>query len=747
MRLISCHIEGFGRLHATDFSFDPGMTVFCEQNGYGKSTVAAFLRAMFYGLPTGTARSHFNDRIHYYPFAGGQFGGNLVFEMQGHTYRIERFFDRRSATADTLAVFRDGRAYDGFGGDIGGAVFGVDEDAFLRTVFITAERAELGASAGISEKLHQRVEGTDGGNTAEDAKRRLECAVKTLKASRGSNDRISRLTDERRRLAEQIENLSATEGALGLHYEEAQEAALALRQARAECRAAAEARALVEQHEVYRRYCKEAEEAQARLQQKEAAYPNRLPTEEDADTLRRVGGRCLALKEQYAAAAEQDAQCTDRLRDIERDFPAGVPDADALATIGAQVETYEAAQDRVRRAYAAKDKPGGAPLPACLTARRAPLVCLCLGALLAVAGACMTAVLLPVGIALLALGCCGIPAFLLLRRHGRRQSALDAEIAAAESELDRADRLLDAVFSPLSLDGKDYRAQYFALNNLVARYHAMCDEKRRCIERIRQTETMRDEQNDTVRALLRGFGMAELSPDEAVRRMDGDRAELASLRLEAERARGRAAAYRREHDLTETPPETIPDIAEAEQKVSDLQKRQNDILSTISDAEAELTRLNGLRAELAAVEESLAQARQRHRVLSLALECLNRAEQNLVERYVAPVRDRFLAYAAQIEAVTGTQIRMDGDFHLQIEENGAYHGEQHNSAGMHAVCALCFRLALIDNMFRTEQPFIIMDDPFVHLDELHMQRVGELLRHLATERQFIYFCCHPSRKI
>ena len=57
------------------------------------------------------------------------------------------------------------------------------------------------------------------------------------------------------------------------------------------------------------------------------------------------------------------------------------------------------------------------------------------------------------------------------------------------------------------------------------------------------------------------------------------------------------------------------------------------------------------------------------------------------------------------------------------------------------------RLALIDNMYEGEQPFILMDDPFVHLDENHLKKVADLMVDLVKERQIIYFCCHESRSM
>ena len=54
MRLIACHIENFGGLSNFDLEFDAGLTVLRRENGFGKTTLAEFIRAMFYGFPRQT---------------------------------------------------------------------------------------------------------------------------------------------------------------------------------------------------------------------------------------------------------------------------------------------------------------------------------------------------------------------------------------------------------------------------------------------------------------------------------------------------------------------------------------------------------------------------------------------------------------------------------------------------------------------------------------------------------------------
>ena len=97
MKLLSCHVENYGKIKNKDYDFSSDITCIFEENGAGKSTLASFIKAMFYGLEGYRSNStDFCDRQHYYPFDGGNFGGNLTFSLNGATYKIERFFGEKS---------------------------------------------------------------------------------------------------------------------------------------------------------------------------------------------------------------------------------------------------------------------------------------------------------------------------------------------------------------------------------------------------------------------------------------------------------------------------------------------------------------------------------------------------------------------------------------------------------------------------------------------------------------------------
>ena len=93
MKLLSCHIENFGKLKDCSLDFADGIYMICEENGWGKNTFAAFIRAMFYGLEGERKKSiEENERKRYKHWHGGAFGGWLMFQVGEKLYKFSRIF-------------------------------------------------------------------------------------------------------------------------------------------------------------------------------------------------------------------------------------------------------------------------------------------------------------------------------------------------------------------------------------------------------------------------------------------------------------------------------------------------------------------------------------------------------------------------------------------------------------------------------------------------------------------------------
>ena len=160
MKLISMHIDNFGGLHNYNYKFEDGLNIILQDNGWGKTTMAAFLKAMLYGFDSKRTKNITeNERRRYFPWQGGNYGGTLVFEADGVKYRLTRSFgetprsDRtkivNAATNTTARIDTE---------KIGETLFKLDSSAFQRSVFINQNGLSIdGAASSIHTRLNNLV--------------------------------------------------------------------------------------------------------------------------------------------------------------------------------------------------------------------------------------------------------------------------------------------------------------------------------------------------------------------------------------------------------------------------------------------------------------------------------------------------------------------------------------------------------------------------------------------------------------
>lgn len=194
MRLLRCHIENFGVLSGFDYEFPEGLAVICRENGFGKSTLAAFLKAMFYGLPrTGAHNVTENERRRFEPWQGGKFGGFLEFEYQGAAYRVTRYFGK-TAAKDTFSLRDLTRRTDEtpFSSRLGEELFGLDAASFARSTYLPqAAEADMQATTSMRAKLSNLVDDTNDMNNFDTAEQALRQFRRNLRAYSGDKGEIA----------------------------------------------------------------------------------------------------------------------------------------------------------------------------------------------------------------------------------------------------------------------------------------------------------------------------------------------------------------------------------------------------------------------------------------------------------------------------------------------------------------------------------------------------------------------------
>lgn len=199
MKLIRCHIENFGVLSDFDFDFDDGLTTICQGNGFGKSTFAAFIKAMFYGFPrTGARNIVENERKRYDPWQGGKYGGYLEFEIQDTSYRVTRYFGK-TAAKDTFSLLdlSSRRPSEVYSEKLGEELFRLDADSFARSTYVPQLSAsDVEATTSIRTKLSNLVEDTNDLSNYDTAEKKLRDYRTKFRAYRGNGGIINEVREK-----------------------------------------------------------------------------------------------------------------------------------------------------------------------------------------------------------------------------------------------------------------------------------------------------------------------------------------------------------------------------------------------------------------------------------------------------------------------------------------------------------------------------------------------------------------------
>jgi uncharacterized protein YhaN len=90
---------------------------------------------------------------------------------------------------------------------------------------------------------------------------------------------------------------------------------------------------------------------------------------------------------------------------------------------------------------------------------------------------------------------------------------------------------------------------------------------------------------------------------------------------------------------------------------------------------------------------------------------------------------------------------MDTSFKVKLRVGGKTQHPESLSQGWRDAVQFCVRLSLAEALYAEgEKPPIILDDPFVNLDEQRLAAAKRLLVELAKKYQILYLVCHAERR-
>lgn len=194
--------------------------------------------------------------------------------------------------------------------------------------------------------------------------------------------------------------------------------------------------------------------------------------------------------------------------------------------------------------------------------------------------------------------------------------------------------------------------------------------------------------------------------------------------------------------------ESLPQLQQQEYRIqehldfctAEIVKLQSELLPLQSLAD---TRSN-LEDRKAHLTKQIENCRTHYHTLSLTSQYLKQAREQFTGHYLKSIENHFQNYISLFGREVLSDITLDSAFHALIPDHGILYHTDWFSKGTQDLIHFCIRLSIITDLYPDETPFLILDDPFVNLDDSARRQAAEILNRLSAKWQIIYFTCHED---
>ena len=703
MIIEACHIAQFGKWKDADFSFSPGKNSFLWDNGYGKTSFIYFFKLMFYGV-SGDRKQDLeeNERKHYMPFQGASFGGRIIFRIGEKRYRLERSFGLKKSE-DSFRLFDEdsGKESKDYSENIGEELFSLDAESFQRVCMISHEDLHFS----MNSRMHAKL-----GNVAEDQ----EDMKKFQQVQTILKDGINALSPNRRtgnifKLKMQEEELSS-----GLYGKEALENVVlsiekeVLSLTEKEARRKEEGKALeaelsqrISEKDSLGKWMSYAQKKEE-WEKAEYRYENALkwyyqdhfseiPEEKKAllwkEEMQSLQEQIHSIKKEIEKVSEAGGENVDVEVEKEGGIVLPLEEASVLGASRAKKDTSK--NETFGNGTKEMGQYGTSPVVLfALVGLGLLFVLLFFGKLFGMPLGLPSALFLLLGI--LSLSLC-----FFLWWSGEQKKRTWKEKQEEEEARQR----------------KQQAIRFASLEELLSRFHKL--------------EDMQDLE-------MEAAGRKE----EFLRFVEEEGGEQAFSLLEEKQKEW----------------EEGPSLEESRRKLEAFRKeeeeRREEIRKKRAEREAKARDLEFLEEQERLLEQKKEEREaleKRYNLLQKTKAYLEMAKERFALQYKEPILEAFQKYFQSI-CTEPLQFQMSEDLELSFVDRGLSREQGYLSEGLQDLCRFCQKLAIFDAMFREEKAFLLLDDPFSHLDEKNGARARALLEELAKSRQIFYFTCSEERK-
>lgn len=781
MKLIKCHIENFGKLSNYNYIFEDGLNTMKEENGFGKSTFASFIKAMFYGMEAKRNSKVLIDRKKYMPWQGGAFGGSIEFEINEKKYKIERFFGKKEAEDSfklyDLSTNLESKDYTS---NIGEEIFKLNKEAYERSTFVSGQNIETSMNDSINAKLGNILENENDVNTSEQAIDSLDKAIKNYKKT-GDRGEINQKILEKTILEKKLEQSKINEKILQDRKERYNLLKKELKEKEQERekinaiinkKIQEEAQnAKLENYEILKNNLEESQQIFIKLQE---FFKEGIPTDEEIETLIE---KCLLI-EKYKVEIKNYESSFSNNSDIEK-LKAVFQEKDLTeGKINSIISEYNCLGDVENKIKLNEEK-------VIILKKEQEEICKqkskdknisiiwgVLATLCIIAGiGAFIAQIVPVSIGLMVIGII-LLCIMLVKINSFKKK--DNIILNKNEELDEIKELIDNLQTKemntkkevnefifkFSIDNleKDVLIKLTEIKSNFIKYNDLMSSIDEIFEKQKKVLNDLNELEDSIRNYLiryfRELNNTYVTYAQEIKMKKSDflrQKKDYEMKLKAKEEYEKANNIKELQELKENNTQNV-DRKELEEKLESLTFELNKIndeknynKNQIELLESNLDTVFDIENNIEEVSQKIEEMKKNCDILEKTKKLLETAKEQFSSHYLDRMKKSFVK---NIELIDGKEmdVNLDINLNVQINEQGSNKEINYFSTGYKDLIYICMRLSLIDSLFENERPFIILDDPFVNLDEEKIKNAMELLNKLAKQYQIVYFVCHESRK-
>lgn len=771
MKILSLHVDGFGRLSDFKYQLSEGLNVLDAENGFGKTTLASFIKAMLYGLQSQNSRGKVenNDRVHYAPWQGGPFGGSLDIETAKGRFRIIRSFGQKSSLDKFSLIDLDsGLESNEYSENIGVELFGLDASSYEKSTYVPQNDPVLVMASDINARLTGLLQSSDDMGEYDRAISRIEDYMRRFKRLTGDagliqdtqrelDGIIGRISDRERsleqatsyraelaRLEAELDSLEKDDSELQTYLKEAGERRIAR-----------------QEYETYLAYRRSADREKERLDSLRSRFKNGVPTSTELNELSALCSKYEGSMNSVVGMSYADETELAALADRFGDQPISESDSRWFANELQEIKSLESSLTPL------PPKPDPFVIRKNKTLLVSGIADLVVGTALTVAGlSAPTAIWSALGVvACISAIAALVFSFLSLRRNNTEQKRSEERIADYERLSDEFDRKRTECASRRASLESELSAYYPALPGGIdaavyrlegdrSRYSLLLSARERYNEERRAKRTENQKLLDDIHHAFESYGF-EKSEElretlDSIKSIVHDIWDCESRLADAQKL---AEDYRAEKRIDGEPP-VQADTTETSDKLDAIRARADKVRVRIGvlteardNAEYHAQSLPTLRDEAEALRTKIAEYTSCREVADRARNLLQSAKIALSSRYLKDMQESFSENFSTLIGKAAPEAIINTNLGVSFRELGGQRERSWYSSGQQAAISLSLRLALIDSIFEDERPFLVLDDPFTDLDAEKMQNAAQMLRSLAEKLQIIYFTCHSSRNI